>query len=307
MPNRPSRSRRDFLKSVALAAPASLLTGAEKAFADPPSRLAVEVYIWVELLQREHRTLSEGLPEIFSTARAAGFSNIELNDDFFAAALRERTLALLRQNQLSVPCVYLGGAMHEETAGTETVRRGLATFAAAKPAGCNALVCDPSPKPTGEKTDAELATQVRFVNELGRKLAANGGNLRFHNHKVELASHAREWRYMLAHTDPSVVSVCLDIDWANQAGYPPMDLLRAAGRRVREIHVRSSHHLVWDESVEGDGDVNFRPIAAWLREERLKPLVVVELAYDPGTVVTRSLLDDLRRSREFTERTFEVS
>ena len=307
MTNRPSRSRRDFLKSVALAAPASVLTRAERAFADTPSRLAVEVYIWVELLQREHRTLSEGLPEIFSTARTAGFSNIELNDDFFASALRERTLALLRQNELSVPCVYLGGAMHEETAGTETVRRGLATFAAAKPGGCRALVCDPSPKPTGEKTDAELATQVRLVNELGRKLAVLGGNLRFHNHKVELASHAREWRYMLTHTDPAAVSVCLDIDWVEQAGYQPLDLLREAGRRVREIHVRSSHHLLWDESVQGGGDVDLRPIAAWLREERLNPLVVVELAYAPGTVVTRSLRDDLRRSREFTARTFGVS
>ncbi len=302
-----SRSRRDFLKSSVLAAPVFLLADAERALAGDVSRLAVEVYIWVELLGRQHRSLSDGLPEIFSTARAAGFSNIELNDDFFAPALRERTLALLRQNQMSVPCVYLGGAMHEEAVGAETLQRGLGTFSAARPAGCSAMVCDPWPKPSGEKTDAELATQVRLVNELGRKLAAEGGNLRFHNHKVELASHAREWRFMLEHTDPRVVSVCLDIDWVNQAGYKPMDLLRQAGRRVAEIHVRSSHHLVWDESVEGDGDVDFRPIAAWLQAEGLKPLVVVELAYADGTVVTRPLTEDLRRGREFTERAFGVS
>lgn len=301
------RSRRDFLKSATVAASAFLLTDAERTFAGDASRLAVEVYIWVELLGREHRSLSDGLPEIFSTARAAGFRNIELNDEFFGAALRERTLALLRQNRMTVPCVYLNGAMHDEAAGAETVRRGLETFAAAKSAGCRAMVCDPSPKPGGEKTDEELATQVRLVNELGRKLAAEGGNLRFHNHKVELASNAREWRFMLERADPAAVSVCLDIDWVNQAGHQPMELLRAAGHRVREIHVRSSHHLVWDEAVEADGDVDFRPIAAWLRTEGLKPLVVVELAYADGTVVTRSLQEDLRQSREFTERTFGVS
>lgn len=301
------RSRRKFLKSAILAAPALLLGDAEKALAGGASRLAVEVYIWVELLRRAHRSLSEGLPEIFSTARAAGFSAIELNDDFFAPALGERTLALVRQNQMSVPCVYLGGAMHEEAAGEETVRRGLATYAAARPAGCKAMVCDPWPKPAGEKSDEELATQVRLVNELGRHLAAQGGNLRFHNHKVELASHAREWRYMLEHTDPATVSVCLDIDWANQAGYKPIELLREAGHRVRELHVRSSHHLVWDESVEGDGDVDFQPIAAWLQREGLPQLVVVELAYAEGTVVTRTLEEDLRRSRKFTEGMFGVS
>ncbi len=304
----PARSRRDFLKSVALASPALLFADAEGVFALGPSRLAVEIYIWEELLQRERRSLSEGLPEIFSNARAAGFSAIELSDPFFAPPLREPTLALLRQNRMSVPSVYLGGAMHEEAVGAQTIQRGLATFAAARPAGCHAMVCDPSPKPgDGEKTDEELATQVRLVNELGRRLAAEGGNLRFHNHKVELASHAREWRYMLKHTDPAAVSVCFDIDWANQAGCKPMELLREAGHRVREIHVRSSHHLVWDEDVEGKGDVDFGPIAAWLQQEGLKPLVVVELAYDKGTVVTRSLIEDLRRSREFTERTFAVS
>jgi len=302
-----SRSRRDFLKSATMAASAFLLTDAERAFAGDRSRLAVEVYIWVELLGRQHRSLSEGLPEIFSTARAAGFTNIELNDEFFGTALRERTLALLAQKQMTVPCVYLNGAMHEETAGAETVRRGLETFTAAKPAGCGAMVCDPWPKQNGEKTDTELATQVRLVNELGRKLAAEGCNLRFHNHKVELASNAREWRFMLEHTDPAAVSVCLDIDWVNQAGHKPMELLREAGHRVREIHVRSSHHLVWDEAVEEGADVDFRPIAAWLRTEGLKPLVVVELAYADGTVVTRPLVEDLRRSREFTERTFGVS
>lgn len=306
MPAGIPRSRRSFLRSAILSAPAALLAypGAVSAAGD--TRLAVEVYIWVELLARQHRSLGQGLSEIFSTAKGAGFRDIELNDDFFTPALRDRTLYLLHDNQLRSSSVYLGGAMHEMAAGAETVRRGLATFAAARAAGCQAMVCDPWPKPSGEKTDAELATQVKLVNRLGHQLAPEGGALRFHNHKVELQSHAREWRYMLDHTDPAVVSVCLDIDWVNQAGYRPMDLFRQAGRRVTEIHVRSSRNLLWQESVEGNGDVDFRPIAAWLQAEGLQPLVVVELAYADGTVVTRSLEEDLRRSRIFTERTFDL-
>ena len=307
MKNAAAQSRREVLRAAFLAIPSLFLGNSWTTFAaSDSSRLSVEVYIWVELLARQRRSLSDGMPEIFSTAKAAGFRNIELNSDFFTPALNARTLSLLRINQLSTPSVYVGGAMHEMTAGEETEQRALSTFRAAKGTGSKAIVCDPSPKPAGEKADQELATQVMLVNRLGRKLAAEDGNLRFHNHKVELQSRAREWRYMLDHTDPKFVSVCLDIDWANQAGYKPMDLLRQAGFRVSEIHVRSSRNLVWQESVEGRGDVDYRPIAAFLKQERLEPLVVVELAYAEGTTVSRSLEEDLRRSRVFAERTFEL-
>ena len=110
---------------------------------------------------------------------------------------------------------------------------------------------------------------------------------------------------MLHHTDPKAVSICLDIDWVKQAGYEPMDLLREAGSRVSEIHIRSSQNLVWQESVEQAGDVDYKPIAAFLKKQHLEPLVVVELAYADGTIVSRTLEDDLRRSRVFAEQTFD--
>ena len=303
-----AQSRREILKLALIAIPSLFLgdSGAIAAASDS-SRLSVEVYIWLELLARQHRPLSDGMAEIFSTAQAAGFRNIELNADFFTAELSARTLSLLKRNRLRAPSVYVGGAMHETVAGGETERLALSTFTAATGAGCKAIVCDPSPKPVGEKTDRELATQAMLVNRLGRKLAAEGGNLRFHNHKVELQSGAREWRYMLGHTDPKFVSVCLDIDWVEQAGLKPMDLLHEAGYRVSEIHIRSSRNLVWEESVAGGGDIDYGPIAAFLKQERLKPLVVVELAYAEGTKVSRSLQEDLRRSRVFAERTFDLS
>jgi sugar phosphate isomerase/epimerase len=275
--------------------------------ASDSSRLSVEVYIWKQLLSRQHRTLTEGLGDIFSTAKAAGFQNIELDDDFFTPDLSARTLSLLQTNRLSTPSVYVHGAMHELVAGGETEQRALSVFAVAKQAGCKAIVCDPEPKPAGEKTGQELVTQAMLADQLGRKLAAAGANLRLHNHKVELQSGAREWRYMLKHTDPKFVSVCLDIDWVKQAGYEPLDLLREAGSRVSEIHIRSSNNLVWQESVAGGGDVDYGPIAVFLKRKHLEPLVVVELAYADGTTISRSLEEDLRRSRVFAERTFDLS
>ena len=302
------QSRRQILKASLMGIPYLVFGDSRRLFAAAPApRFSVEVYIWLQLLSHQHRSLSDGLPEIFSSAKAAGFHNIELTDIFFTPDLSARTLSLLQANQLSTPSVYVHGAMHETAVGAETEQRALSVLAAASKAGCRAIVCDPEPKAVGEKTDEELATQAMLANRLGRKLAAEGGALRLHNHKVELQSDAREWRYMLRRTDPKLVSVCLDIDWVKQAGYEPMDLLREAGSRVSEIHIRSSRNLVWQESVEADGDVDYKPIAAFLKKEQLEPLVVVELAYAEGTTVSRTLEDDLRRSRIFAEQIFDGS
>jgi inosose dehydratase len=302
----PIPSRREILKVSLMGIPYLAFVESGTLLATvPSSRFSVEVYIWLQLLGRQHRSLSDGLPEIFSSAKAAGFHNIELTDVFFTPELSGRTLSLLQVNQLRSPSVYVHGAMHEVAAGAETEQRALNVLALAKSAGCRAIVCDPEPKTAGEKTDQELDTQAKLVNRLGQKLSAEGADLRLHNHKVELRSNAREWRYMLSHTDPKLVSICLDIDWVKQAGCEPMDFLREAGSRVSEIHIRSSRNLVWQESVEGTGDVDYKAIAAFLKKEQLKPLVVVELAYAEGTTVSHTLEDDLRRSRVFAQQTFD--
>jgi inosose dehydratase len=85
----------------------------------------------------------------------------------------------------------------------------------------------------------------------------------------------------------------------------PLQLLREAGKRVTEIHVRNSKNKLWLEAVE-DGDVDYRQVADLLNQEAVKPLVVVELAYRENTVVTRPLEEDLRLSRIYTEKIFGI-
>jgi inosose dehydratase len=101
------------------------------------------------------------------------------------------------------------------------------------------------------------------------------------------------------------VALCLDLDWLHQGGFSPLDLLREAGNRVHEIHVRNSRDKLWLESFD-DGDLDYREIAAWLNHHALKPLIVVELAYRANTVVTRPLAEDLRLSRLYAEHIFGV-
>lgn len=272
--------------------------------AERRSRISVEGYIFQQYAERQKKPLEDVIQEIFRMVQHAGFHNVELNPAFFAPELRDRVLAVLRADSLSMPSVYVGGGMHEAALAEKTTQQALEFGRLCKPFGCHGIVNNADPKPGDvPKTDEELAFQSGAMNRLGRLLKEHGFQLRIHNHTPEMADNAREWRYMLHNTDPQYVTFCVDIDWVHQGGLDPLELLREAGKRVSEIHVRNSKNKLWLESVE-DGDVDYRQVAELLNREGVKPLVVVELAYHENTVVTRPLGEDLRLSRIYTEKIF---
>jgi len=266
--------------------------------------LGMEAYIFQQYAQRQHKKLGDVLPEVIPMARSAGFHNIELNAEFLSPDLKEKTLSLIRSNGLQMPSVYSGGAMHEEALANSTIQRALEIGRECQPFGCAAVVCNANPKGEGiEKTDQELAVQAQAFNRMGRVLSGDGLQLRVHNHTPEMVNGAREWRYTLQHTDPRFVSLCLDLDWVHQGGQDALALLKEAGDRVREIHVRNARQRLWLEAL-GPGDIDYRAIAQYLSSSKISPFVVVELAYRENTVVTRPLVDDLRISRVYAESVF---
>jgi inosose dehydratase len=274
--------------------------------ADQPARLemSVEGYIFQQYAQRNKKPLSDVIAEVLPMVRTAGFTSVELNPSFFAPECRDRTLSLLHSLDLRMPSVYVGGAMHSEPEANWTTALAIEYARLAAPFGCKGVVNNPDPKPDGQpKSDGELAAEAKGLDRMGRALATEGFDLRVHHHTPQLENNAREWRFILAHTDPQLVRVCVDVDWAYEGGFEPVPFLRDVGNRLREIHVRSARNKIWLEDVE-DSDIDYRKVADYLKDQRLRPLVVVELAYRPNTVVTRSLVEDLRRSRLYTEKVF---
>lgn len=298
-------TRRQLFGSLAAlsAWPATRLLGQGHA---APSRISVEGYIFIQQQARLKQTLAEGIDGFLDAVREAGYRQIELSDPFMVPELRARVLDGIAKRGLSMPSIYVGGAMHEERLADDTIARSVEIAKACRPLGCHAIVGNPSPKPaSAEKTDAELAVQARMLDRMGAALGEIGVEYWVHNHTPEMRSQAREWWHTLRNTDARRVRIALDIDWVHQGDQDPLALLRAAGSRVATLHLRNSTKKLWLETFT-DGDVDYRPIANELRTMKLEPLLVVELAYHPETVVSRSLLDNLRMGREYAERVFAV-
>jgi len=268
--------------------------------------MAVEAYIFQQYAQSLHRPLQDVIGQVLPMARAAGFRNIELNSGFFAPEIRDRVLSLVQSQGLRMPSLYVGGSMHEKAEADRTIAAALEFGSMCVPFGCKAIVTNPDPKRgDAPKTDAELTVQAESLNRMGRTLAQHGFELRVHHHTPQLAEHAREWRHILHHTDPQYVHICVDVDWAYESGFEPIPFLREVGNRLREIHVRSAINKIWLEDLE-DSDIDYRQVARYLKQQGLAPLVVVELAYRPNTIVTRPLEEDLRLSRIYAEKIFGI-
>jgi inosose dehydratase len=265
--------------------------------------LAAQVYVWTQHLRSQNRTLKDGLEEIFAGTRQAGYERVELMSIFFQPDVREQTLALLKKHRLQVPIVYNGGPMHEAAAAEKTIAETLAVADIVRGAGARVIDVNPNPKPKkARKSDEELEVQSRALTRLAGELKKRKMQLIVHHHDPEMAENAREWRYMLRHTD---VPFCMDVHWIYRGGQDPLGILREAGKRVASLHLRNSQDGVWTESL-GDGDVDYRKVAAHLRQIQYSGFLVVELAYEKGTKITRSLPEDLRLSRIYSEQVFDV-
>jgi len=248
--------------------------------------------------------LAEGVEDVLASFHGAGYHRVELNQDFFQPALRERTFTLLAKNHLAPETVYAGTTLHESAAAEKSVREVVDLARLLKPHGTRVIVTNPSPKPgQALKSEEELDTQAKYVDRLAEEISGLGMKLALHHHTPELLEHAREWRHLMQHTDPNRVYCCVDVHWAYRGGQEVMSFLSETGDRLVELHLRNSRQGIWMEDF-GPGDIDYQKVADYLREISFNGYLVVELAYEKGTQITRSLDEDLRLSRLYTEKVF---
>jgi inosose dehydratase len=281
---------------------------AASAFAGPTStRIACQCYVFEQDYGSRKEKTIDHVDEILTTVAGAGYHAVELTSNYFPAEKTANTLELLDKHGLALPIAYIGGPMHDDR-WHRTCDSALAMADRLKPhSGFEAVSfnCDPKPK-SEAKTDAELDIEAKALETLGGELKKRDLRLLVHAHAPEMADHAREWRYFVHHTTPANVGICLDTHWVYRGGENVLDILNEAGARIGDVHLRNSARGVWMEDL-GYGDLNYKGVAHALTKLKYKGWLTVELAWDPKTPHTRSIGENLKRSREYVQRTFSVS
>jgi inosose dehydratase len=303
------QSRRDFLRrlssAAALGAIIAPLTHSLAAENPPvsaqPTLVGSNIYGWGQYAQRDKKKLE--IEDVISALRDAGYHYLENFMDVNRPEENARFAERLRTKGLQPVSLYVGARIHEDGKAPEVVSRILAVAHICQQAGFRVISCNADPIGR-EKSDEELKTQAAALTELGEGLNTLGLKLGVHQHLPEMANRAREFHYDFRHTKPEVVGWCYDVHWVWKGGIPPLDALKEYGERVVTWHLRQSRGGIWWEDLD-TGDIDYAAVAQYAKQHRLARRFSVELAIEPGTKITRSVVENHRRSREFVRRVFE--
>lgn len=267
-------------------------------------QIAAHTSIWLVEAELRKIPVAEILNEAFAGTRNAGYRRVELMSEFLSPELRAQTLRLLSRNNLDPSILFAAGPLHEREAGEAS--RKQVTDLAWLMMGRGAQFVNFSPFPTANerpKTIEELDTEAYQLNRMGEELKSDGIDLMLHHHEAEMRDDAREWRYLVAHTETSLVSFCLDVDWVTRAGIRPVSLIDTAGPRLRSLHLRNPKNGM-DQELLRDGDINMAEIARLLRQMSYDGFLVVELLHDKDTRRQYPLATDLSLSRWYMQEVF---
>ena len=292
--------RREFIATLAAASTAMAAPGYEPV-------LAAQAYVFSQAYARLNQRMEDRISEVLEILSTSGYKTLELTSQFFTTDNASNTAQALMLGRLKCPVVYNGGIMHTADGAKQTIQQTLELAKRVKAAHpFTGLNFNANPKPNNEaKTDAELVVQAENLNKLAKELKKLAVRLMIHQHAPEMANNAKEWRHVLANTDPKLIDICLDVHWVLRGGQDPMTLLKECSSRLASLHLRNSKNGVWTEDF-GDGDIDYRPVAEHLKSIGYKGYLVVELAWDKATEPTRSLDANMKRSREYAENIFGV-
>ena len=302
-------TRREFISRtclsgafIAVAGPLSSSQGAEVSANPTKPVVGSNVYGWGQYAQRENRALD--IPEVLSALRDASYDYLENFMDLNNPEANQKFADQLKTKGLQPVSLYTGARLHEAGKADETVAKILAAAKVCQAAGFNVISCNADPIGR-EKTNEELKIQAAALEQLGQGLNKLGMKLGVHHHMPEMANHAREFHYNFRHTQPQDVGFCYDVHWVWKGGVMPLDALREYGDRVVTWHLRQSREGVWWEDLD-TGDVDYASVAEYVKSHDLPRRFSVELALENGTKITRTVVENHRRSREFVRKTFGV-
>ena len=306
-------NRRRFLQKSATVTAAFLgATGWRRGLArDGRLHLATNAYSWHVFYQREGRDFNGSLEAGLKDVAASGIDGFE--PGVGGAEEVQRLIPLLKRQGLEMRSMYVNSSLHEEDAAEKSIGQILSLAREVQPIGTRIIVTNPNPLRWGgdqNKTDAQLRTQARALERLGKELAALGLRLAYHNHDIELRQAAREFHHMMTGTDPRHVSLCLDAHWvyrgAGNSSVALFDIVQLYAERVTELHLRQSRDGIWSE-VFGPGDLDYERLAAVLAKKGIQPHLVLEVAVEKGTPKTLDPVAAHRQSAEYARRVFGAS
>lgn len=246
-------------------------------------RIAVQTRPWG--VDRNRDDLATILVEI----AGAGYDGFEIGNQHLDLTQPDRLRALADAHGLAIAGIHAGGEISDPDAikSARAQIERIADFIVA----VGAAIMPFSGQPKSNKSAAALRIEADNLNRVGELCAQRGVTLCYHNHNWEIADDCAELQFLMDHTDPALVSLCLDVGWVQRAGGNPLAVLNRFALRVGYFHLKDTTADDWREL--GRGDVDLPPLLAAV-QKLASAWVAVEQDTVPGPAV-----DSARISRAY--------
>ncbi len=260
----------------------------------------------------------------FREAREVGYHYVESFINYFTAYLDKPAELQKKIDEIGVKFVTISNGGPLEMAFEDPSKRQkllddhmrLVRFI--KLFGCDHLKCNTNGRRPDGTTPEDLKQMATTMNELGKRVTAEGLKFSVHPHMWTQLENRREIDAIAESTDPRHVNFVLDTGHITMAGIDPVGLARAYSSRIIEFHLkdvmpenrggakqRRERNDVMKDPIFfelGKGGVDFPGLKAHLDKTGWQGWLTVELDSSPY----RPPKESARISREYIEKTLHI-
>jgi inosose dehydratase len=150
----------------------------------------------------------------------------------------------------------------------------------------------------GKVAEADLAQKIGGLNAAARYCKDKGLAFAYHNHGPEFAANGTEIEALIGRTDPALVAFLIDCGHAVRAGVDLAAFFTKHHRRICGMHLRDFKGGVEPQVPLGQGDVDWKPLAAAVKKAGWTGWVLAEEervdGSKPGESAARPARETLR-------------
>ena len=301
--------RRKFIQSSSLSLLALSLarTSGASSFSagNTGKKITVGAHVWVYAATQAGYDVSPILGQIFSDVSYAGFDGVETMEHPLRSAVYTKQIGeLIDQYKIKLIGSSYGADIWNKDKQNEIyedVDRIFTNMASVGGRTFGVSVGEPAGR---KKTEAEFDAQAELLKKLITLGSKKGIVLNLHNHTAEVADNMYDLRGTLKRMPD--VKLGPDLNWLLRAGIDPISFLKEFRKQIVFMHLRDQlKDGKWPESM-GEGNVDFKQIAAVINEINFEGDAIIELAHENGFVRTRPLKESLKMSRDFMRSTMGI-
>lgn len=139
-----------------------------------------------------------------------------------------------------------------------------------------------------------------LLNKIGTLAKENGLIFCWHNHHHEFKEMEEgiPFDYLMAHTDPELVNVELDVYWVKRGGYDPIQIMKKYAGRIALLHIKDmAPGDDMDFACPGSGIIDFPAIFSEADKQGIKHWFIERDKVPDGMACLKSASEYLKNLR----------